>query len=111
MRGWKLYSRDEAKAIADPVIAEAARLYFTTPEAIISKTRRKRPVALRHAVAYVLIHRHRMSQRMIGHLLGGRDSTTIMSSRIEAERRFAEDVMFRSLVEDLWPELKQRKAA
>jgi chromosomal replication initiator protein len=86
------------------LIASVAAAFDLTSADLIGRSRMRHIVSARQAAAWVLRNASPLSLEEIGHLLGGRDHTTIGYSIAQIERKIANDVQLRAELHSLLPQ-------
>ena len=86
------------------LIAAVADAFDLTPADLTGPSRLRHITEARQAAAWVLRRASPLSLSQIGHLLGGRDHTTIGYSLTQIERRIADDPTFAAQLHSLLPQ-------
>ena len=97
------YMPDRCRTSEDTekIVAEVARGFRVSTEAILGTSRKKEIVTARHVAMYLLSEELDMRDTDIGRLLGGRDHSTVISAVARVTYRINVDSQLRQTVLDL----------
>jgi chromosomal replication initiator protein len=83
------------------IISVCAKHFDIKTSDLCGNSRKKELVTARHITAYLLLNEIRLPLAEVGHLLGGRDHTSIMHARDKVAAEFSTNPQLRSLINQI----------
>ena len=93
------------EVIIDKIFAAVVKKYNVSREEIVGQKRTKEIMNARHVTIFLLLEITELSTGRVGDILGGRDHTTVISSRKWVRTKMAREPLFSSDIENLKAEI------
>ncbi|MDP4009923.1 MAG: chromosomal replication initiator protein DnaA [Candidatus Shapirobacteria bacterium] len=90
-----------AKVTPRHLISVCAKYFNIKTGDLCGKSRKKELVSARHITAYLLLTEIELPLEEVGHLLGGRDHTSIMHARDKVQTEFSTNPQIRQLINQI----------
>jgi chromosomal replication initiator protein len=96
-----IYSLKSTKLAPRHIISVCAKHFNIKTSDLCGKSRKKELVFARHITAYLLLTEINLPLEEVGHLIGGRDHTSIMHARDKVTKDFSTNPQLRQLINQI----------